>query len=61
MPPIRLGMKNTVRKTLVPRMFRVRASATEKASTLMSTVDTAAKATVNQKAWENVSSLRART
>jgi hypothetical protein len=51
MPPMRLGMKNTVRWMLAPFMFRVSASAMARAMTLISTVESTANAAVNQKEW----------
>jgi len=61
MPPMRFGIKNTVRNTLVPLMPRVSSSAMAKASTLMRMVDTAVKPSVNQNALRNVVSENALT
>ena len=58
MPPIRLGMKKIVRKTLVPFSPLVRASAMAKASTLIRIEDRMANRTVSQKACEKVSSAK---
>ena len=56
MPPMRLGMKNTVRKRFVPRIFCVRASASANAMTLITRSDTMAKRAVYQNAcWKMVS------
>ena len=46
MPPIRFGMKKTVRNTLVPLMPCVSAYATAKARTLMMISDTMANTAV---------------
>ena len=56
MPPMRLGMKNTVRKGVVPLMPRVSSRATASAMTLMSSVDTTVKDAVKPKACANCSS-----
>jgi len=53
-------MKNTVRNRLVPFSFRVSSRARAKAMTLMRTMDTTAKATVNQKDFKNWASAKAR-
>ena len=59
MPPIRFGMKNTVRKALVPRMALVRIRATARPPMLMASVLTTTKAQLYQKAWVKVVSRRA--
>ena len=60
MPPMRLGMKKTVRKMLVPGISWVRMLATPKARTLMRATVTRVKRAVNQKAWRNSLSWKAR-
>ena len=60
MPPIRLGMKNTVRKAFVPRMAFVSISATARPPTLMASVLTTTKAQLYQNACVNVVSANAR-
>ena len=60
MPPMRFGMKNTVRKAFVPRMARVRMSATARPPTLMAMVVTTTNAQLYQNAWVNVESAKAR-
>ena len=49
MPPIRLGMKNTVRNRLVPFSFLVSSRATVRANTFISRVEIRVKRTVSQK------------
>ena len=61
MPPMRLGMKNTVRNRLEPLMPLVRKYATVKASTLMNATDTRANSAVYQKAWRKLLSEKAFT
>ena len=56
MPPMRLGRKNTVRKTFVPFRPRVSARASIKAITLMTMVETMVNFAVNQKALTKVGS-----
>ena len=53
-PPIRFGIKNTVRKAFVPLYPLVRASAIKNASTLIRILDTNANTTVSQKEWLKV-------
>ena len=60
MPPMRLGIKKTVRKMLVPGISLVRIIATPKARTLMSTTVTMVKPAVKKKAWTNSASWKAR-
>ena len=59
MPPMRFGMKNTVRKALVPRMALVRTSATARPPTLIASVETTTKAQLYQKACVKVLSAKA--
>ena len=54
MPPMRFGMKNTVRKRFEPRMLFVRKYATVNASTLMKTTDTKANSAVYQNEWRKL-------
>ena len=60
MPPIRFGMKNTVRKAFVPRIARVRISATARPPTLITIVVTTTKAQLYQNACVKVLSAKAR-
>jgi len=53
-PPIRFGIKNTVRKTLVPLNPFVRARAIKNASTLIRILETKANITVSQNEWLKV-------
>ena len=59
MPPIRFGMKNTVRKAFVPRMAFVSISATARPPTFMAIVLTTTKAQLYQNAWVKVLSAKA--
>ena len=59
MPPMRFGMKNTVRKAFVPRMAFVSMSATARPPTFMARVLTATKAQLYQNACVKVLSAKA--
>ena len=61
MPPIRFGMKNTVRKAFVPRMARVSISATPRPPMLIVRVLTTTKAQLYQNECVNVVSFKALT
>ena len=61
MPPMRFGIKNTVRNIFVPRMPRVRAYATAKDRTLIKMSEVTAKIAVYQKACRKLGSLKALT
>ena len=50
MPPMRFGMKNTVRNRLVPRSPRVSSSASAKANRLTVTTDTTVNSAVKPSA-----------
>ena len=56
MPPIKFGIKNTVRKSDVPRNLRVNANAKKNAITLISKTETTVKAQVNIKEREKEAS-----
>ena len=59
MPPIRFGMKKTVRNMFVPLMFCVSAYAAANASTFIAISDTTANRAVYQKACINDGSEKA--
>jgi hypothetical protein len=60
-PPIRFGIKNTVRKTFVPLIFRVRRRASKNAKTLIRIIETTANFAVNIAAFKKfLSSEKAR-
>ena len=62
MPPIKFGIKNTVRKKFVPGSSFVKSSASKNAKTFMPITDITANLTVNHIAFiKSLSSVNART